>query len=188
MLKNNKLNLLISIVCAIVLWAYITTVVNPETQRTISGIQVDLTNIEALNYRGFTINEGVPYRVDVTVKGARSDSDAAKLVKGVVSSSLFKAMIFGEDANWGRVMCAMGYSGGSFDTSNVDIDFHSAKGLLHLMKNGAPVLFDEEKAKAVLGEKEIFVDITLFEGSGTATAWGCDLTYDYVKINGDYRS
>ena len=150
---------------------------------------------EALNYVNRTLaisiakdGEGAGKLIEVTVKGAKSDADAAKLSKSVVSSSLVKAMMFGEDANGGRIMCAMGYSGGFFDPSNVDIDMRSAKGTFNFMKNGEPVVFDEAYAKAVLGEKEIFVDVALFEGTGAATAWGCDLTYKYVEINGSYRS
>jgi len=150
---------------------------------------------EALDYVNRTLaiaiardGEGASKLLEVTVKGAKTDADAARLSKSVVSSSLVKAMMFGEDANGGRIMCAMGYSGGSFDPCNVDIDMRSLKGAFNFMKNGEPVVFDEAYAKTVLGEKEIFVDVALFEGTGAATAWGCDLTYEYVKINGDYRS
>ena len=132
--------------------------------------------------------EGATKLLEVNIAGARSDSDAAMIAKSVVSSNLFKAALFGEDANWGRLMCAMGYSGGKFDQFNVNVEFRSAAGVIRFMERGEPIAFSEDLAKKVLAEKEIFTDVEFFEGSGGATAWGCDLTYDYVKINGDYRS
>ena len=96
--------------------------------------------------------------------------------------------MFGADANWGRVLCAIGYSGADVDVMKVGVSFRSAKGEVEVCKNGAGVAFSEEKAKEVLGESEIEILITLGDGEATATAWGCDLTYDYVKINGDYRT
>lgn len=110
------------------------------------------------------------------------------MAKSVVTSSLVKAAMFGEDANWGRVLCAMGYSGVKFDPNKVDIIFESKNGSILLMDNGTPIVFDEEKASHILSEKEITVNIKISEGSESAKAWGCDLSYDYVKINGDYRS
>ena len=110
------------------------------------------------------------------------------MAKSVVKSSLFKAAVFGEDANWGRVLCAMGYSGVKFDPQKVDIVFASNAGEILLMDNGTPIVFDEDKAKTILSEKEIQVNIKISEGNAKATAWGCDLSYEYVKINGDYRS
>jgi len=101
---------------------------------------------------------------------------------------LFKCAIFGEDANWGRILCAVGYAEAEFDINKVDVDLASAKGVLPVCRNGAGVEFSEEFAKVVLAEDEIMVNISLHEGDITAKAWGCDLTYDYVKINGDYRS
>ena len=111
-----------------------------------------------------------------------------KLVNSVVSSNLFKAALFGADANWGRVLCAMGYSGAKFDPNLVTIVFRSKAGEILLMDKGSPIVFDENKAADILKESDIYIDINLKEGTETATAWGCDLTYDYVKINGDYRS
>jgi len=136
--------------------------------------------------------EGATKLMEVTVNGAKTYEDAKKIARSVTGSSLFKAALFGEDANWGRVLCAMGYSGGYFDPNGVNLSFRSygnkwAEGVL-LMKDGAPVKLDEKQAKIVLKEKEIFIDIQLNDGHASATAWGCDLTYDYVKINGDYRS
>jgi glutamate N-acetyltransferase/amino-acid N-acetyltransferase len=126
--------------------------------------------------------------MEVTVKGSRSKEDARKIARSVVSSSLFKAAIFGEAANWGRVLCAMGYSGGVFDPFGVNMSFASEEATVKLMENGSPLDFDEALASKILAMEDIFVNIELSEGAFSATAWGCDLTYDYVKINGSYRS
>ena len=126
--------------------------------------------------------------MEVNVTGAATEADAKTMAKSVVKSSLFKAAVFGEDANWGRVLCAMGYSGVKFDPQKVDIVFASNAGEILLMDNGTPIVFDEDKAKTILSEKEILIRIILREGNETASAWGCDLSYDYVKINGDYRT
>ncbi len=132
--------------------------------------------------------EGATKLIEANVKGAADEEEARKIALSVVSSSLLKAAIFGEDANWGRVLCAMGYSGADFDPMAVTIEFRSGKGTIRLMDKGTPVVFDEEKAADILSEHNIFIDMFLSEGKGAATAWGCDLTYDYVRINGDYRS
>ncbi len=136
--------------------------------------------------------EGATKLMEVTVAGAKTKQDARKIVKSVVSSSLFKAALFGADANWGRALCAMGYSEADFNPANVTITFKSINGdkteEIMLMDKSVPIIFDEDKAKQILLREEIFIDIKLEEGNETATAWGCDLTYDYVKINGDYRS
>ncbi len=132
--------------------------------------------------------EGATKLIEANVKGAANEEEARKIALSVVSSNLLKAAIFGEDANWGRVLCAMGYSGADFDPMAVTIEFRSDKGIIRLMDDGKPVVFDEEKAADILSEHKIFIDMYLSEGNGSATAWGCDLTYDYVKINGDYRS
>lgn len=132
--------------------------------------------------------EGATKLVEVNVKGAANDNDAKQIAKSVITSNLVKAAMFGEDANWGRVLCAMGYSGVKFNTQKVDIIYKSEKGSINLMKQGTPIVFDEEKAADILSENKIIVDIILQEGRSEATAWGCDLSYDYVKINGDYRS
>ncbi len=132
--------------------------------------------------------EGATKLMEVTATGVKTKDSARKLVNSVVSSNLFKAALFGADANWGRVLCAMGYSGAEFNPSGVTIVFRSKAGEILLMDNGTPIVFDEDKAAKILKETDIFIDIKLAEGSETATAWGCDLTYDYVKINGDYRS
>lgn len=132
--------------------------------------------------------EGATKFMEVNVTGAATEADAKTMAKSVVKSSLFKAAVFGEDANWGRVLCAMGYSGVKFDPQKVDIVFASNAGEILLMDNGTPIVFDEDKAKTILSEKEIQVNIKISEGNAKATAWGCDLSYEYVKINGDYRS
>ena len=132
--------------------------------------------------------EGATKFIEINVQGANTYEDAKKMAKSVVTSSLVKAAMFGEDANWGRVLCAMGYSGVKFDPNKVDIIFESKNGSILLMDNGTPIVFDEEKATHILSEKEITVNIKISEGSKSAKAWGCDLSYDYVKINGDYRS
>lgn len=132
--------------------------------------------------------EGATKFIEINVDGAKTEEDAKVIAKSVVTSSLVKAAMFGEDANWGRVLCAMGYSGIDFDTTKVDIVYRSEKGTIDLMTKGTPIVFDEDKAKEILKEKEIYVDIKIAEGGAKATAWGCDLSYDYVKINGDYRS
>ncbi|MDR2648976.1 MAG: bifunctional glutamate N-acetyltransferase/amino-acid acetyltransferase ArgJ [Clostridiales bacterium] len=132
--------------------------------------------------------EGATKLMEVNVYGAASDSDARIIARSVTSSNLFKAALFGSDANWGRILCAMGYSGGKFDPNHVSVNFRSSAGSIDVLKNGSPVLFDEARAKTILSEKEICVDIRLTDGGFSAAAWGCDLTYDYVKINGDYRS
>ena len=106
----------------------------------------------------------------------------------MICSSLVKAAMFGADANWGRVLCALGYSGADIDPVKVGVSFASKAGSIEVCRNGAGVGFSEDLAKKILSEKEIDILVTLGEGSGEATAWGCDLTYDYVKINGDYRT
>ena len=132
--------------------------------------------------------EGATKLLECDVTGAADEKTAAVVAKSVITSSLLKAAMFGADANWGRVLCAIGYSGADLDVNKVDVAFKSAKGILPVCKNGAGVDFSEEFAKEVLMEKEITILVELNSGSAGATAWGCDLTYDYVKINGDYRS
>jgi glutamate N-acetyltransferase/amino-acid N-acetyltransferase len=132
--------------------------------------------------------EGATKLLECHVTGARDDENAKIAAKAVVSSSLFKAAMFGADANWGRVLCALGYSGAALDVTKVSVDFASAAGNINVCKNGAGVPFSEAQAKQVLGEKEITIAIGLGDGGAEATAWGCDLTCDYVKINGDYRT
>ena len=132
--------------------------------------------------------EGAGKLMEVTVRGAKTDADARTIARSITASNLVKAALFGSDANWGRVLCAMGYSGGAFDPDHVNVTFRSAAGEIILSKDSSPVIFDETNAKKILSEKDIYIDIELQDGSCFATAWGCDLTYGYVKINGDYRS
>lgn len=120
--------------------------------------------------------------------GAKDQDNAIVLAKSVIHSPLFKCAVFGEDANWGRVLCAMGYSGADFDVSKADVDFESEYGRIALCRGGFGVGFSEEEVAKILSSDEIKVIVNLNEGDASATAWGCDLTYDYVKINGDYRS
>lgn len=132
--------------------------------------------------------EGASRLITCTVAGAADEEKAACMAKAVIGSSLTKAAMFGSDANWGRVLCAMGYSGAAFDYEAVDIWFRSPAGTVKVCENGRGLPFDESLAKAVLSESEVEIRAELGEGSAEATAWGCDLTYKYVKINGDYRS
>ena len=132
--------------------------------------------------------EGATKMIECNVNGAKSESCAKTVAKSVICSSLTKAAMFGADANWGRVLCAIGYSGADVDVNKIDVAFSSAAGTIDVCKNGAGVNFSEEIAKKILLEKEINIIIELNDGDYSATAWGCDLTYDYVKINGDYRT
>lgn len=132
--------------------------------------------------------EGATKLLECNVCGAKDDETARITAKSVICSSLLKAAMFGSDANWGRVLCAIGYSGADVDIGAVDVAFASVKGVIEVCKDGAGLPFSEEKAKEILLEKEIEIRVRLGEGAGKATAWGCDLTYDYVKINGDYRT
>ncbi len=132
--------------------------------------------------------EGATKMLECIVTGAADTATAKTVAKSVVCSSLLKAAMFGADANWGRVLCAIGYSGADLDVNKVDVSFRSAKGTIPVCVCGAGIPFSEEIAKEILLEKEIDILIELNSGSATATAWGCDLTYDYVKINGDYRT
>lgn len=132
--------------------------------------------------------EGATKLIECSVSGAETEKIAETVAKSVICSSLFKAAMFGEDANWGRILCAVGYADADFDINKVDVKIASAKGSVEVCKNGAGVEFSEEKAKEILGEEVIEIIISIGNGAGEAVAWGCDLTYDYVKINGDYRS
>ena len=132
--------------------------------------------------------EGATKLLECVVTGAADLGTAKTVAKGIICSSLLKAAMFGADANWGRVLCAIGYSGADVDVNKIDVAFKSSKGTVEVCKNGAGIDFSEKKAKEVLLEKEIDILVNLNSGSFSATAWGCDLTYDYVKINGDYRT
>lgn len=132
--------------------------------------------------------EGATKLLECKVTGGTTDEIAKKVAKSVICSSLTKAAMFGADANWGRVLCAIGYSGADVDINKIDVSFKSVKGTIAVCHNGAGVDFSEEKAKEILLEKEIEILVDLNDGDFDATAWGCDLTYEYVKINGDYRT
>ena len=132
--------------------------------------------------------EGATRLLEVRLRGGASRHDARMAARAVAGSSLLKAAIFGADANWGRVLCAIGYSGAAVDVQKIDLSFCSKAGEIAVCKNGAGIDFSEEDAKKILSEKEITIKINLNSGDECAVAWGCDLTYDYVKINGDYRT
>lgn len=132
--------------------------------------------------------EGATRLLECKVTGAPTLADAKLAAKSVVCSSLFKAAIFGADANWGRVLCALGYSGANIDVDKIEVAFRSPAGTITVCENGAGVDFSEEEAKKILLEKEIEVLVDLHQGTAASAAWGCDLTYDYVRINGDYRT
>ena len=132
--------------------------------------------------------EGASHLLTCTVSGSRSEEAAERLAKAVVGSMLVKAAMFGADANWGRVLCAMGYSRAPFRPDRVDASFYSSAGKIQVCKDGSAVEFDEDLAKKILSEHEVSIIINVNEGDYTATCWGCDLTYDYVRINGDYRT
>lgn len=132
--------------------------------------------------------EGCTALFEVNIVGAESKEQAVTLSKSVITSSLTKAAIFGHDANWGRILCAMGYSGAQFDPEKVDLYFESAAGKLKIIENGVALPYSEEEAKKILSEPEVTATADIKMGEAKATAWGCDLTFDYVKINADYRS
>lgn len=150
---------------------------------------------QALNYINTTLSrkiagdgEGATALFEVKIIGAESKEQAVTLSKSVVTSSLTKAAIYGHDANWGRILCAMGYSGAQFDPEKVDLYFESKAGKIKIIENGVSTGYSEEEATRILSEEEVTAIADVKMGNATATAWGCDLTYDYVKINADYRS
>lgn len=132
--------------------------------------------------------EGATKLLECKVSGAKDLQTAKTVAKSIICSSLTKAAMFGADANWGRVLCAIGYSGADVDVTKINVGFTSSKGRIIVCENGAGVDFSEEKAKEILLEREIQIEVDLNSGDASSTAWGCDLTYDYVKINGDYRT
>lgn len=132
--------------------------------------------------------EGATALFEVKLVGAKDKAQAVTLAKAVVTSSLVKAAIYGHDANWGRILCAMGYSGADFDPEKVDLFFESAAGKLQIIENGVAVSYSEDEATKILSESEVTAIADVKLGNASATAWGCDLTYDYIKINADYRS
>ena len=132
--------------------------------------------------------EGATKLIECNVRGAKTAKMAKNVAKSVIKSSLVKAAMFGADANWGRVLCAIGYAGEPVDVNRIDVSFRSSKGRLPVCENGSGIPFDEQFAKEVLLKDEVEININLKLGGCMASAWGCDLTYDYVKINGDYRT
>lgn len=132
--------------------------------------------------------EGATKLITCNVENSRNEESAEGLAKSICSSSLVKAAMFGADANWGRVLCAMGYSKAPFRPEYVDVEFMSENGKILVCENGAGLAFDEDLAKKILSAREVVIHVNVKEGAARATAWGCDLTYDYVKINGDYRT
>lgn len=132
--------------------------------------------------------EGVTKVLEVIIKGASTKEDARKIAKSIICSNLVKTAFFGEDANWGRILCAAGYSGANFNPEKTSISFSSLGGEILLFTNGEPIKFDEDKALQILKERKIQILISLQDGNEEATAWGCDLSYEYVKINGEYRT
>ena len=150
---------------------------------------------KALNYVNETLakkmagdGEGCTALFEVKVVGAESKEQAVTLSKSIITSSLTKAAIFGHDANWGRILCAMGYSGAQFDPEQVDLYFESSAGTLKIIENGVALSYSEEQATEILSQPEVTAIADIKMGDASATAWGCDLTFDYVKINADYRS
>ncbi len=147
-------------------------------QQALNQICLDLAKAIAAD------GEGATKLIEATAAGAKTLEDARKIAKSVISSSLFKAAVFGRDANWGRILCAAGYSGADFDPEIIDIYL----GEIQVAKNGKAVAFDEEQALQILSQDQVAVRLDLHQGNFSATAWGCDLTYEYVKINGEYRT
>lgn len=132
--------------------------------------------------------EGATKLIETLVKGASTENEASIIAKTITASSLVKTAMFGADANWGRILCAIGYSGVDIAPESISIGFESGKGYITVYENGEPMDFSEEKAKEILLEAEIQIIVDLKRGTSQATAWGCDLSYEYVRINGDYRS
>lgn len=165
---------------------------NPEITEKDAGYDAFLAALEALCTKlaraMASDGEGAKHLITCTVTGAASVKSAETLAKSVISSTLTKAAIFGADANWGRVLCAMGYSGEDFDPERVDVAFTSAAGTVAVCAQGRGLDFSEELAKKVLSEHDVEINITLDAGKAACTCWGCDITYDYIKINGDYRT
>lgn len=153
-----------------------------EFMRALNSVTVSLCRMIAGD------GEGATKLLECVVSGGGDEAAARLAAKGVICSSLVKAAMFGADANWGRILCAVGYSGADVDVGKINVDFISKAGRIAVCRLGAGVDFSEEQAKKILLEKEITIEVNLNMGGASATAWGCDLTYDYVKINGDYRT
>lgn len=165
---------------------------NPVISKKDDNYYLFLDALNALNTRMARAiagdGEGATHLIECTVTGAKDSKTARALAKSVISSSLVKAAFFGRDANWGRILCALGYSGEFFTPAKTSVSFKSEAGSIVVFDHGTPVNFDEVRAKEILEAKEIQITAAMEDGSASGTAWGCDLTYDYVKINGDYRT
>ena len=174
---------------------------NPEIKEKNEDYKAFVAALNALNTemarKIAADGEGAEHLLECSITGAKDDVTARKLAKAVISSSLVKAAFFGKDANWGRILCALGYSGEFFTPEKTTVSFKScslmddgkkSENFITVFKNGVPLDFDEDKAKITLSEKEVKILVELKDGEGSGTAWGCDLTYEYVKINGDYRT
>ena len=149
-----------------------------------TAIKLHLTPSDTLEVVSEKLDKAIEEAKNESGSGFDKTAGALKAIPGL----LLKAAVFGADANWGRILCAIGYAPADLDISLVSVDFSSAAGTVAVCRKGSGVPFDEQKARAILLEKEIVIDINLHDGLESATAWGCDLTYDYVKINGDYRT
>lgn len=158
---------------------------NEDYEAFVNALYAIMMNLARMMARD---GEGATKLIECAVTGAETEKIAETVAKSVITSSLFKAAMFGEDANWGRILCAVGYADADFDINKVDVKIASDAGMIDVCKDGAGVDFSEAKAKKILEEEEIRIIISIGDGGGKAVAWGCDLTYDYVKINGDYRS
>jgi len=165
---------------------------NPQIIKKDTDYDAFLTALNAINLKLAKDiakdGEGATKLITCKVCGASSEETAVTIAKSVISSSLVKSAMFGADANWGRVLCAMGYSGAGFDTAKVDVAFLSKSGRIDVCKQSMGLEFDEERAKAILSRSDVTIEILLADGTAFAEAYGCDLTYDYVRINGDYRT
>ncbi|MGL4740120.1 MAG: bifunctional glutamate N-acetyltransferase/amino-acid acetyltransferase ArgJ [Sarcina sp.] len=151
----------------------------------IEGLEYVLTELAKLVAKD---GEGATKLIECTVKGVSDEKEGVQLAKNVIQSNLVKTAMFGNDANWGRILCALGYSNIKFDLNSVDIAIESSKGFLEVFKEGTPIIFDEDKAKIVLDNPEVNIIVNLKNGISSGNAFGCDLTYEYVRINGDYRT
>lgn len=158
---------------------------NADFERFETALYAVMMNLARMMARD---GEGATKLIECVCTGAETDKIAETVAKSVITSSLFKAAMFGEDANWGRILCAVGYADADFDINSVDVKISSEAGTVEVCRNGAGIEFSEEKAKEILQQEVIDIIISIGSGSGKAVCWGCDLTYDYVKINGDYRS
>ena len=158
---------------------------SPEYRTFVDGLYVALMNLSRMLAAD---GEGATKLMECAVTGAVDTQNAKIIAKSVITSTLFKCAIFGEDANWGRVLCAIGYSEADLDIHEVNVTLSSEAGSVQVCRNGAGVDFSEEEAAKILAEDEVRILVELGDGVGSAVAWGCDLSYDYVKINGDYRT